>query len=72
MGRDTSETETPQVHPSDARKPIWSQLPFALRPIFRNAIFLIEEILKHQGIRERIPGEGIVELCLCYIDVPKL
>jgi hypothetical protein len=45
-GGDTSETEMCQVHPSvlsDAPEPIKPSLPFALRPIFTNAIFLIGE-----------------------------
>jgi len=71
-GGDTSETEMCQVHPSvlsDAPEPIKPSLPFALRLIFINAIFLIEErILKLEcGVETGNPDGP-----LCSIDGPKL
>ena len=72
-GGDTSETETPQVHPSvlpDAPEPTEPQLLF-LRAVayLQNAIFLVgERILKLEGIRKRISGEGAAEPRLCYIQ----
>ena len=71
---DTSEAETPQkVHPSvlpDAPEPIEPQLLFLRAAAYlQNAIFLVEErILKLEGIRKRISGEGAAELRLCYIQ----
>jgi hypothetical protein len=72
-GGDASETETPPVHPSilpDAPEPIEPQLLFLRAAAYlQNAIFLVEErILKLEGIRKRISGEGAVELRLCYIQ----
>ena len=73
-GGETSETETPQkVHPSvlpDAPEPIEPQLLFLRAAAYlQNAIFLVEErILKLEGIRKRISGEGAAELRLCYIQ----
>src|SRR5487761_1141699 len=72
-GGDTSETETPPVHPSvlpDAPEPIEPQLLFLRAAAYlQNAIFLVgERILKLEGIRKRISGEGAAELRLCYIQ----
>jgi hypothetical protein len=72
-GGDTSETETPPVHPSvlpDAPEPIEPQLLFLRAAAYlQNAIFLVEErILKLEGISKRISGEGAAELRLCYIQ----
>ena len=72
-GGDTSETETPPVHASvlpDAPEPIEPQLLFLRAAAYlQNAIFLVEErILKLEGIRKRISGEGAAELRLCYIQ----
>jgi hypothetical protein len=72
-GGDASETETPPVHPSvlpDAPEPIEPQLLFLRAAAYlQNAIFLVEErILKLEGIRKRISGEGAAELRLCYIQ----
>jgi len=73
-GGDTSEAETPQkAHPSvlpDAPEPIEPQLLFLRAAAYlQNAIFLVEErILKLEGIRKRISGEGAAELRLCYIQ----
>jgi hypothetical protein len=70
---DTSEAETPPVHPSvlpDAPEPIEPQLLFLRAAAYlQNAIFLVEErILKLEGICKRISGEGAAELRLCYIQ----
>ncbi|KAI9510763.1 hypothetical protein F5148DRAFT_976267 [Russula earlei] len=72
-GGDTSEAETPPVHPStlpDAPEPLEPQLLFLRAAAYlQNAIFLVEErILKLEGIRKRISGEGAAELRLCYIQ----
>ncbi|KAH9958962.1 hypothetical protein BC827DRAFT_1135422 [Russula dissimulans] len=72
-GGDTSEPETPSVHPSilpDAPEPIEPQLLFLRAAAYlQNAIFLVEErVLKLEGIRKRISGEGAAELRLCYIQ----
>lgn len=72
-GGDTSEAETPPVHPSvlpDAPEPIEPQLLFLRAAAYlQNAIFLVEErILKLEGICKRISGEGAAELRLCYIQ----
>jgi hypothetical protein len=72
-GGEASETETPPVHPSvlpDAPEPIEPQLLFLRAAAYlQNAIFLVEErILKLEGIRKRISGEGAAELRLCYIQ----
>ena len=72
-GGDTSEAETPPVHPSvlpDAPEPIEPQLLFLRAAAYlQNAIFLVEErILKLEGISKRISGEGAAELRLCYIQ----
>lgn len=72
-GGDTSEAETPPVHPSvlpDAPEPIEPQLLFLRAAAYlQNAIFLVEErILKLEGISKRISGEGATELRLCYIQ----
>ena len=73
-GGDTSEAETLQkVHPSvlpDAPEPIEPQLLFLRAAAYlQNAIFLVEErVLKLEGIRKRISGEGAAELRLCYIQ----
>jgi len=72
-GGDTSEAETPPVHPSilpDAPEPIEPQLLFLRAAAYlQNAIFLVEErVLKLEGIRKRISGEGAAELRLCYIQ----
>jgi hypothetical protein len=73
-GGDTSEAETPQkVHPSvlpDAPEPIEPQLLFLRAAAYlQNAIFLVEErVLKLEGIRKRISGEGAAELRLCYLQ----
>src|SRR5258708_11420882 len=73
MEGDTSESETPPVHPSvlpGAPEPIEPQLLFLRAAAYlQNAIFLIEErILKLEGIRRRISGEGAAELRLCYMQ----
>ena len=72
-GGDTSEAETPPVHPSilpDAPEPIEPQLLFLRAAAYlQNAIFLVEErILKLEGICKRISGEGAAELRLCYLQ----
>ena len=72
-GGDTSEAETPLVHPSalpDAPEPLEPQLLFLRAAAYlQNAIFLVEErILKLEGICKRISGEGAAELRLCYIQ----
>lgn len=72
-GGDTSEAETPPVHPSvlpDAPEPLEPQLLFLRAAAYlQNAIFLVEErILKLEGICKRISGEGAAELRLCYIQ----
>jgi hypothetical protein len=72
-GGDTSEAETPPIHPSvlpDAPEPIEPQLLFLRAAAYlQNAIFLVEErILKLEGICKRISGEGAAELRLCYIQ----
>ena len=72
-GGDTSEAETPPVHPSvlpGAPEPIEPQLLFLRAAAYlQNAIFLVEErILKLEGICKRISGEGAAELRLCYIQ----
>ena len=72
-GGDTSEAETPPVHPSvlpTAPEPLEPQLLFLRAAAYlQNAIFLVEErILKLEGISKRISGEGAAELRLCYIQ----
>ena len=72
-GGDTSEAETPPVHPSvlpDAPEPLEPQLLFLRAAAYlQNAIFLVEErILKLEGICKRISGEGAAELRLCYLQ----
>src|SRR5258708_15261741 len=73
MEGDSSESETPPVHPSvlpGAPEHIEPQLLFLRAAAYlQNAIFLIEErILKLEGIRRRISGEGAAELRLCYMQ----
>ncbi len=71
-GGDTSESETPPVHPSvlpGPPEPIEPQLLFLRAAAYlQNAIFLVEErILKLEGICRRISGEEAAELRLCYM-----